>query len=544
MKKTQLIDSSCDFWLSWVSTEISEGRLTDLVIPEYVRIIGPRAFADCKNLVSVTFHSNLTAIGDEAFANCTALKSIEIPETLKILGNAPFIGCTSLSSVTIPGRFLEDFPIIFKGCTAVSSLVLASGSAVVFDGVGAVEPEIGLDLSGYPRLTTLEISERVTEINPQTLSKFSYLKTLKVSKTHKKYQSASRDKLLVEKATGKILYALSANISGDVLGIGPFAFIGVKSLESVFIPKGVIKIDPCAFNGCTELKSIVVSDDNPVYDSRDGSNAIIETSTSTLVVACAGTVLPKGVTDPQQYMIEFLDKTATTLVIPEGITYIDQETLCGFNTFTSIVIPSTVVEINPRVFNESIALEYIKVSPDNPVYDSREDCNAIIDTETNVMLVASMNTKVPAGVDIDPEGSYEIARRSRGTPRIANRMLRRVRDFAQVKADGLISKTVADEALCALEIDRLGLDPIDRRMLGAIIENYGGGPVGLETLAATIGEESVTLEDVYEPYLMQLGFLTRTPRGRCVTQKAYQHLHLPIPGGAVPETSPMEQLTI
>ena len=121
-------------------------------------------------------------------------------------------------------------------------------------------------------------------------------------------------------------------------------------------------------------------------------------------------------------------------------------------------------------------------------------------------------------------------RRSRGTPRIANRMLRRVRDFADVKADGVITKQVADEALCALEIDHLGLDPIDRRMMAAIIENYNGGPVGLETLAATIGEESVTLEDVYEPYLMQLGFLTRTPRGRCVTQKAYQHLHKPIPG--------------
>ena len=130
-------------------------------------------------------------------------------------------------------------------------------------------------------------------------------------------------------------------------------------------------------------------------------------------------------------------------------------------------------------------------------------------------------------VDIVPEGAYEIARRSRGTPRIANRMLRRVRDFAQVKADGVITKDVADQALCALEIDHLGLDPIDRRMLGAVIENYGGGPVGLETLAATIGEEAVTLEDVYEPYLMQLGFLTRTPRGRCVTAKAYQHLHKP-----------------
>jgi Holliday junction DNA helicase RuvB len=128
------------------------------------------------------------------------------------------------------------------------------------------------------------------------------------------------------------------------------------------------------------------------------------------------------------------------------------------------------------------------------------------------------------GVDIESEGAYEIASRSRGTPRIANRMLRRVRDFAQVKADGLITQQVADEALSRLEVDKLGLDALDRRMLRSIIEYYNGGPVGLETLAATINEEAVTLEDVYEPYLLQRGFLTRTPRGRCVTRKAYEHL--------------------
>ena len=133
-------------------------------------------------------------------------------------------------------------------------------------------------------------------------------------------------------------------------------------------------------------------------------------------------------------------------------------------------------------------------------------------------------------VPIEADGAMEIARRSRGTPRIANRMLRRVRDFAQVKADGVITRQVADSALLALEVDYLGLDQVDRRMLRAIIENYGGGPVGLDTLAATIGEESVTLEDVYEPYLMQLGFLTRTPRGRCVTRKAYEHLHVEFMG--------------
>lgn len=127
-------------------------------------------------------------------------------------------------------------------------------------------------------------------------------------------------------------------------------------------------------------------------------------------------------------------------------------------------------------------------------------------------------------VPIEPDGAYEIASRSRGTPRIANRLLRRVRDYAQVMADGVITSKVADAALSKLEVDKLGLDALDRRMLRSIIEFYNGGPVGLETLAATINEESVTLEDVYEPYLLQNGFLTRTPRGRCVTRKAYEHL--------------------
>lgn len=128
------------------------------------------------------------------------------------------------------------------------------------------------------------------------------------------------------------------------------------------------------------------------------------------------------------------------------------------------------------------------------------------------------------GVEIEEAGAYEISSRSRGTPRIANRLLRRVRDFAQVRANGVITREVADASLTSLEVDKLGLDALDRRMLRSIIEFYGGGPVGLETLAATINEEAVTLEDVYEPYLLQCGFLTRTPRGRCVTRKAYEHL--------------------
>lgn len=134
------------------------------------------------------------------------------------------------------------------------------------------------------------------------------------------------------------------------------------------------------------------------------------------------------------------------------------------------------------------------------------------------------------GIKIDDEGALEIASRSRGTPRIANRMLKRVRDFAQVMSDGIITYNTAKTALDKLEVDELGLDSNDRRMLETLIKFYNGGPVGLETLAAAIGEESVTIEDVYEPYLMQIGFLTRTPRGRCATHAAYLHMGINPPG--------------
>lgn len=132
-------------------------------------------------------------------------------------------------------------------------------------------------------------------------------------------------------------------------------------------------------------------------------------------------------------------------------------------------------------------------------------------------------------VEIDEKATFEMARRARGTPRIANRLLRRVRDFAQVKGDGAITERLANEALEMLQVDRLGLDHIDHKLLRGIIEKFRGGPVGLETISATIGEESHTIEDVYEPYLLQIGFLQRTPRGRIVTPLVYDHFQLEVP---------------
>ena len=146
---------------------------------------------------------------------------------------------------------------------------------------------------------------------------------------------------------------------------------------------------------------------------------------------------------------------------------------------------------------------------------SKKDLDTIVKRSANIL-----------GIDIDDEGSLEIAKRSRGTPRIANRLLKRVRDYALVLGDGNITKDIADTALNKLEIDELGLDNLDRKILETIIINYAGGPVGIDSLASTIGEESDTIEDVYEPYLMQKGFIARTPRGRIATPKAYEHLKL------------------
>ncbi len=146
--------------------------------------------------------------------------------------------------------------------------------------------------------------------------------------------------------------------------------------------------------------------------------------------------------------------------------------------------------------------------------------------EASMYLIIQRSARI-LGVTIDEEGSWQIARRARGTPRVANRLLKRVRDYAQVKASGAITAKVAEEALALLEVDHLGLDEIDRKVLLTIVHKFGGGPVGLETIAASVGEEADTIMDVYEPYLLQLGFLNRTPRGRVATRLAYEHLGLP-----------------
>lgn len=149
-------------------------------------------------------------------------------------------------------------------------------------------------------------------------------------------------------------------------------------------------------------------------------------------------------------------------------------------------------------------------------------------TEDELAYIVSRTSDL-LGVGIIGEASREIARRSRGTPRIANRLLKRVRDYAQVRGDGIITEELAGEALERIQVDPMGLDAIDHKMLQAMIANYRGGPVGVDTIAASIGEESQTIEDVYEPYLLQIGFLQRTPRGRVVTPAAYRHLGLPVP---------------
>jgi Holliday junction DNA helicase RuvB len=157
-------------------------------------------------------------------------------------------------------------------------------------------------------------------------------------------------------------------------------------------------------------------------------------------------------------------------------------------------------------------------------------------TEQELAMIVDRSARL-LKASVDADGGLEIARRARGTPRIANRLLRRVRDFAEVRAAGHVSRPVADEALAMLDVDRLGLDVMDRKLLGAIIEKFGGGPVGIDNLAAAIGEERETLEDVVEPFLIQQGLLQRTPRGRIASLSAYRHLGLVAPPGTAPADS-------
>lgn len=155
-------------------------------------------------------------------------------------------------------------------------------------------------------------------------------------------------------------------------------------------------------------------------------------------------------------------------------------------------------------------------------------CRLELYSTEELQIIVERSAKI-LGCQIDSDASVEIARRSRGTPRIANRLLKRVRDYAEVQGEGRITKEIADKTLDIMEIDNLGLDNIDRKIMLSIINKFGGGPVGLETLAATISEDASTIEDVYEPYLLQLGFISRTPRGRVAMPVAYEHLKQPLP---------------
>jgi holliday junction DNA helicase RuvB len=162
-------------------------------------------------------------------------------------------------------------------------------------------------------------------------------------------------------------------------------------------------------------------------------------------------------------------------------------------------------------------------------------------SEADLLFIVTRSARILA-VPLEPDGAAEIARRSRGTPRIANRLLRRVRDFAQVRADGTITAVVAREALALLEVDDHGFDEVDRKLLLTIIDKFAGGPVGLGAIAAAISEEPDAIEDIYEPYLLQIGFLDRTPRGRAATRRAYEHFGRPAPGGEDPPRAGQRKL--
>ena len=244
-------------------------------------------------------------------------------------------------------------------------------------------------------------------------------------------------------------------------------------------------------------------------------------------------VTEEGVLAVQDFNLEIADKEFIVLVGPSGCgKSTTLRMVAGLEDITSgdlLIDGQRMNDVEPKDRNIAMVFQNYALYPHMTVYE-----NMAFSLKLKKLSAEEIDQKVRQAAEIleipiEERGAMEIARRSRGTPRVANRLLKRVRDFAQIEGDGIVTDVLADKALEMLEVDKAGLDHTDRRMLDAMIRKFAGGPVGLDTLAASISEETDTIEDVYEPYLLQLGFINRTPRGRVVTRAGYAHMNIPYP---------------
>ena len=442
-------------------------RELDLLIVTFdkdVTEIRDRAFSDCSSLTSISIPPSVTKIGDSAFAGCSSLRSISIPESVTKIGDRAFYGCSNLTfitrleslteigergggncrlSISILPSVTEIGDNAFNGCSSLTRIIIPESVTQIgqgaFSGCSSLTritiPESVTKIEekafdGCSSLTSITIPESVTEIGQSAFSGCSSLTSITVSKDNKVYDSREDCNAIIHTESNTLIRGcMNTVILPSVTEIGEGAFSGCSSLTSISIPESVTKIGDktfwgCssltgitipqsveeigedAFYGCSSLTSITVSKENKVYDSREGCNAIIHTESNTLIRGCENTIILPSVTEIGEDAF-WGCKSLTSITIPKSVTQIGKGAFSRCSSLTSIAIPPSVTEIGYRAFSGCSSLTSITVSKDNKVYDSREDCNAIIHTESNTLISGCKNTIIPPSVKEIGKGAFD-----------------------------------------------------------------------------------------------------------------------------------------
>ena len=339
--------------------------LQSIVIPDSVTQIGDAAFCFCESLKSIVIPNSVTQIGEFAFSNCRSLQPIIIPDSVTQIGKGAFYGCSSLQSIVIPNSVTRIGFSAFEACSNILSIVVSADNTI-FDSRNncnaIIETKSNTLVAGCSQTV---IPDSITEIGYCAFKGRSSLQSIV--------------------------------IPDSVTKIGEGAFSGCSSLQSILIPNSVTRIGFSAFEACSNILSIVVSADNTIFDSRNNCNAIIETESNTLVAGCSQTVIPNSVTQIGNFAFNGRN-SLQSIVIPNTVTRIGDCAFLRCSSLKSIVIPDSVTEIGLDAFRNCSSLQSIVVSEGNPIYDSRNNCNAIIETKSNILVTGCNQTVIPDSV--------------------------------------------------------------------------------------------------------------------------------------------------
>jgi hypothetical protein len=499
-----------------------------VVIPDSVTVIGSEAFHGCTGLTSIIIPDSVTEIGPYAFEGCTGLTSIVLSNAVEELEANVFKECTSLTNIVIPDSVKKIESCAFKGCTSLTDIVIP-------DSVKKIE---SCAFKGCTSLTGIVIPDAVEEIEYSVVSECPGLTSIVVSEGNKTYDSRSNCNAIIKTDTNALLAGCSKTVIPDsVTEICVDAFQGCTSLTSIVIPASVTKIERYKaigghgayfqpFMGCKNLESIVVAEGNEVFDSRDNCNAIIETSSNYLIAGCKNTVIPDSV----EKILEnaFYGSCLTEIVIPDSVIWVLEGAFAhceslqsvvigksvsllegadpyrsyvgafkGCTSLTSIVIPESVTRVGAQAFAGCNNLTSIVVSEDNKKLDSRDNCNAIIETKDNKLVVGCSTTHIPSTVTVIGESAFHSCDTLTGID--IPESVTKIEGYAFRECNGLTSIVIPETVQ---EIERCAFwcctNMKSASVLGAVkeMDSTFTGCSSLETV--TLGAGIKKMEDVFE----------------------------------------------